>query len=191
MASEYLGTLVVASAVVAALATTHVGQAISGEASRVVCQIAAADCPAQAAETPPGDGLTDEQRRARDLGPSELGEPAPGTPEERIHTRTPPPPGGDQCSSSPDTFQVPGVGRLYDFSYACYGHDLCWQNGTYGGVPRDLFECNRIFLASMRDHCDRRHTGFGSGLLENRCFEIAEVYFAAVQAAALAKLIDE
>ena len=55
----------------------------------------------------------------------------------------------------------------------------------------DLFSCNRIFLRAMRDHCDRRHTGFGSGAAENLCFDAARVYFTAVQAAALKKTHDE
>ena len=50
----------------------------------------------------------------------------------------------------------------------------------------DRLACNRVFLRAMRDHCDRRHTGFGSGTAENLCLDAATVYFAAVEAAARA-----
>lgn len=135
--------------------------------------------------TGPDDGLTDQQRAARDLEPG-LYDDVPGTADERINTTTPPPPDGDQCSYSFD--KVPG---LYDFSYACYAHDLCWQNGTIGGTPMTIGACNDEFRRRMRDHCDRRNTGFGSGFRENICFDAADAYFAGVSAAGVAKTVAD
>jgi hypothetical protein len=134
---------------------------------------------------PPTDGLSDRERAARELQPGRYDD-VPGTAQERMNTTTPPPPGGDQCSFSPD--HVPG---LYDFSYACYAHDLCWQNATMGGSPMTIGQCNDEFRRRMRDHCDRRNTGFGSGFRENLCFDAADTYFAAVSAAGVAKTIHD
>jgi hypothetical protein len=49
--------------------------------------------------------------------------------------------------------------------------------------------CNDEFRRRMRDHCDRRNTGFGSGLRENACFDVADTDFAAVTVAGIAKAV--
>jgi hypothetical protein len=130
---------------------------------------------AEAAQHDDDDGLTERQRAAHDLQPG-LYDDVPGTAQERIATSTPPPPGGDQCTLSPD--KLPG---LYDFSYACYAHDLCWQNGSIGGRQMTIGACNDEFRRRMRDHCDRRNTG----ARERACFAVADIYFAAVSAAGI------
>ncbi len=131
------------------------------------------------------DGLSERERAARDLQPDRYDD-VPGTAEERMNTATPPPPGDDQCS-----FSFDHVAGLYDFSYACYAHDLCWQNGSIGGSDMTIGACNDEFRRRMRDHCDRRNTGFGSGFRENRCFDAADAYFGAVSAAGAAKTIHD
>jgi hypothetical protein len=141
--------------------------------------------PAPRPPAPPDDGLSERERQARDLQPG-LYDDVPGTAQERMNTSTPPPPGGDQCSFSPD--HVPG---LFDFSYACYARHLCWQNGSIGGRSMTIGECNNEFRRRMRDHCDRRNTGWGSGFRENLCFDAADTYFAAVSAAGAAKTIHD
>jgi len=130
---------------------------------------------AEAAANADDDGLTERQRAARDLQPGPYDD-VPGTAQERINTSTPAPPDGDQCTLSPDT--LPG---LHDFSYACYAHDLCWQNGSFGGRPMTIGACNDEFRRRMRDHCDRRNTG----ARERACFAVADIYFAAVSAAGI------
>ena len=103
--------------------------------------------------------------------------PLPGTSAERANTTTPLPPDGDQCSYSPDT-----IAGLVDFSYSCYGHDLCWQNNSYDGVPQSESDCNQIFLDNMRQECDEQNTGFGSSIPEAACKGFAEDYYDAVSA---------
>ena len=51
--------------------------------------------------------------------------------------------------------------------------------------------CNDEFRRRMRDHCDRRNTGFGSGYRENLCLDAADTYFAAVAAAGIAKAVHD
>lgn len=180
MAAEHMGITALAAAVLFALLSAGLPGRIAGEVERRLCTLAGAACEARASERSPEPELTPQQQAARDLGPSEWGEPAPGTPDERIRTRTPPPPSGDQCSHSPDQ-----LGRTYDFNYACYGHDICWQTGGIGGVTMDKFGCNRVFLSDMRRHCDLRH---GSGGVRRRaCRAAAFTYYEAVQAAAIAE----
>jgi Prokaryotic phospholipase A2 len=101
--------------------------------------------------------------------------PLPGTPSERANTTTPLPPGGDQCSSSPDT-----IAGLVDFSYSCYGHDLCWQNNSYNGSPETESSCNQIFLDNMEKECDEQNTGFGSSIPQNACEGFAHDYYMVV-----------
>jgi hypothetical protein len=103
--------------------------------------------------------------------------PLPGTPSERANTSTPLPPDGDQCSSSPDT-----IAGLVDFSYSCYGHDLCWQNNSYNGSSETESSCNDIFLDNMREQCDEQNTGFGSSIPEGICKGFADDYYTAVSA---------
>jgi hypothetical protein len=199
---EYLGLLLLVALVVAA--ATGPVSAIPERISDLVCEISGGgDCEAQAeeqesdqsdaseeSEEPEEPEETPEQREARELGESEFGESPPGTPDERARTTTPPPPGGDQCSMSPD---VAGTGDwiLYDFSYACYGHDVCWQNGTLDGERQTIGSCNQIFEDLMREHCDLRWTGFGSGAPENACFAAASAYREAVDIAGLAKARED
>lgn len=83
--------------------------------------------------------------------------PLPGNPQERANTTTPLPPGGDQCSYSPDALP-----ELVDVSFPCYGHDLCRQNNSYDGVEQTERGCNGIFLDNMRAECDEQNTGFGA-----------------------------
>jgi Prokaryotic phospholipase A2 len=103
--------------------------------------------------------------------------PLPGTSSERANTTTPLPPDGDQCSWAPDT-----IAGLVDFSYSCYGHDLCWQNNSYNGSPETESSCNEIFLDNMREECDEQNTGFGSSIPEGICKGFAEDYYDAVSA---------
>jgi hypothetical protein len=104
--------------------------------------------------------------------------PLPGTSSERANTSTPLPPDGDQCSYSPDT-----ISGIVDFSYSCYGHDLCWQNNSYNGVSESESSCNQIFLDNMREECDEQNTGFGSSIPEGVCKGTAETYYEAVSVA--------
>lgn len=106
--------------------------------------------------------------------------PLPGTPSERANTTTPLPPRGDQCSYSPDTI----VG-IVDFSYSCYGHDLCWQNNSYNGTRQSESSCNRIFLDNMRRECDEQNTGFLSSMPESVCMVAAEDYYTIVASISL------
>jgi len=76
-----------------------------------------------------------------------------GTPAERANTSTPPPPGGDQCSlGAPDL-----VWSLYDFSWACYAHDVCYQNHQLNGQDHSRAGCDDIFRAKMNAECNSRH----------------------------------
>jgi hypothetical protein len=110
---------VVALAAALATVTPSLGGRVTGAFACVIervdgggaCGGPSSDGSAQAATN--DDGLTERQRAARDLRSGLYGD-VPGTAQERINTSTPPPPGGDQCTASPD--KVPG---LYDFSYAC------------------------------------------------------------------------
>jgi hypothetical protein len=185
---EYLAMAVGVVAVAATLATVtpSLGEQVTGAFGCVIERVGGGGGPcgspsasagsAEAAATAGvDDGLTDRQRAARDLQPGRYDD-VPGTAQERINTSTPAPPAGDQCTLSPDT--LPG---LYDFSYACYAHDLCWQNGSFGGRPMTISACNEEFRRRMRDHCDRRNTG----ARERACFAVADIYFAAVSAAGI------
>jgi hypothetical protein len=186
---EYLAIAVgvVALAAVLATVTPSLGERVTSAFACVIERVGAGGGPcgsqtanagsAEAAQPDDDDGLTERQRAARDLQPG-LYDDVPGTTQERIDTSTPPQPGGDQCTLSPD--KLPG---LYDFSYACYAHDLCWQNGSIGGRPMTIGACNDEFRRRMRDHCDRRNTG----ARERACPAIADIYFAAVSAAGIVK----
>jgi hypothetical protein len=129
---EYLAIAAGVVALAAALATVtpSLGERVTGAFACVIDRVGGGACGGQSgagsakAAEPVDDGLTERQRAARDLQPG-LYDDVPGTAQERIATSAPPPPGGDQCTLSPD--KVPG---LCDFSYACYAHDLCWQNGS-------------------------------------------------------------
>jgi Prokaryotic phospholipase A2 len=190
---EYLAIAagVVALAAPLAVVTPSLGEKVAGTFACVIDRVGGGGgtcgSPSGSAEaaTPVDDGLSERERAARDLQPG-IYDDVPGTAQERIATSTPPPPAGDQCTASPD--KVPG---LYDFSYGCYAHDLCWQNGSIGGRPMTIGACNDEFRRRMRDHCDRRNTGFGSGVRENACFDVADTYFAAVSAAGIAKAVHD
>jgi Prokaryotic phospholipase A2 len=101
----------------------------------------------------------------------------PGTAAERANTTTPGPPGGDQCSFSPDT-----IAGIVDFSVSCYGHDLCWQNNSYNGRSQTETSCNEIFRDNLRQQCDEQNTGFGSSIPEGVCMSAAQDYYTAVSA---------
>ena len=103
--------------------------------------------------------------------------PLPGTQSERANTSTPLPPDGDQCTGSPDT-----IAGIVDFSYSCYGHDLCWQNASYNGSYESESSCNSIFLDNMYEECDEQNTGFGSSIPEGICKDAADHYYAVVSA---------
>jgi phospholipase A2-like protein len=194
---EYLAIAAGVVALAAALATVtpSLGDRVTGAFACVIDRVghgggacgsqSASAGSAEAAQPDDDDELTERQRAARDLQPGRYDD-VPGTAQERINTSTPPPAAGDQCTLSPD--KLPG---LYDFSYACYAHDLCWQNGSIGGTPMTIGACNDEFRRRMRDHCDRRNTGFGSGVRENACFDVADTYFAAVSAAGIAKAVRD
>jgi hypothetical protein len=181
---EYLAIAVGVVAVAATLATVmpSLGERVTGAFACVIERVGGGGGPCGSPSASAGsaeaaanddDRLTERQRAARDLQPGPYDD-VPGTAQERINTSTPPPPGGDQCTLSPDT-----IAGLYDFSYACYAHDLCWQNGSFGGRPMTVAACNDEFRRRMRDHCDRRHTG----ARERACFGIADIYYAAVSVA--------
>jgi len=100
-----------------------------------------------------------------------------GTPAERANTSTPPPPGGDQCSlGSPDL-----VKGLYDFSWACYAHDVCYQNHQLNGQNHSRAGCDSIFLAKMDAECKSRHSSWNPK--RTLCLHVSEAYWAAVRAA--------
>lgn len=155
------GAIVLALAAGVARAAPSVAEAVAGE---LRCLVTGGACPAQAAGEPPPDLLP---------GPFDD---VPGTRDERDRTSTPRPPAGDQCSRSPDV-----LGALYDFSYACYGHDICWQLGTLGGATTTYAQCNARFLDAMLAHCARRHRASATGA---RCRGAARTYWTAVTAAA-------
>jgi hypothetical protein len=118
---EYLAIAVGAVAVAATLATVtpSVGERVTGAFGCVIDRAVGGGGPcdsqsasagsAEAAQPDDDDGLTERQRAARDLQPG-LYDDVPGTAQERINTSTPPPPGGDQCTLSPDT--LPGLRLL-------------------------------------------------------------------------------
>ncbi len=79
-----------------------------------------------------------------------------GTPAERSNTTTPTNMANDQCS-----LKVPDiVSGVYNFSWACYAHDVCYQNHQLNGIWRSRETCDDIFKAKMDAECLARH---GSG----------------------------
>ncbi|MDQ3850555.1 MAG: phospholipase [Actinomycetota bacterium] len=99
-----------------------------------------------------------------------------GTSAERRNTTTPLPPGGDQCSlGAPD--RVPS---LYDFSWACYAHDVCYQNHQLNGRRRSRLDCDNIFAAKMAAECNARHGRWNPK--RYTCHHAASKYWAAVRA---------
>jgi hypothetical protein len=102
-----------------------------------------------------------------------------GTTAERNNTTTPLPPGGDQCSlGAPDY-----VWSLYDFSWACYAHDVCYQNHQLNGQGRSRLNCDNIMLAKMYAECNSRHGRFNPKRYV--CRNAANHYWAAVRAVGL------
>ena len=98
-----------------------------------------------------------------------------GTPAEQRNTTTPLPPGGDQCSlGAPDY-----VAGLYDFSWACYAHDVCYQNHQLNGVSRTRRNCDDIMLAKMVAECDTRHGRWNPKRYV--CRDVADHYWLAVR----------
>jgi hypothetical protein len=99
-----------------------------------------------------------------------------GTAAERRNTTTPLPPGGDQCSlGAPDY-----VWSLYDFSWACYAHDACYQNHQLNGRKRSRLDCDNIMLAKMVAECDSRHGRWNPKRYV--CRDAATKYWGAVRA---------
>jgi hypothetical protein len=98
-----------------------------------------------------------------------------GTAAERNNTTTPRPPGGDQCSNSPDS-----VVGLYDFSWACYAHDVCYQNHRLNGHAESRFGCDNIFLGKMRHECEYRHGWWSPA--RYTCYDVASTYYGFVRA---------
>jgi hypothetical protein len=99
-----------------------------------------------------------------------------GTAAERKNTTTPLPPGGDQCSlGAPDL-----VWSLYDFSWACYAHDVCYQNHQLNGRGRSRLDCDNIMRAKMFAECDSRHGRWNPKRYV--CRNTANHYWAAVRA---------
>ncbi|MGI9099903.1 MAG: phospholipase A2 [Solirubrobacteraceae bacterium] len=99
-----------------------------------------------------------------------------GTAAERRNTTTPLPPGGDQCSlGAPDY-----VWSLYDFSWACYAHDVCYQNHQLNGRTRSRLDCDNIMLAKMVAECDSRHGRWNPKRYV--CRDAATKYWGAVRA---------
>lgn len=98
-----------------------------------------------------------------------------GTASERARTTTPLPPGGDQCTRSPDS-----VIGFYDFSWACYAHDACYQNHSLNGRAESRFGCDNIFLGKMRHECEYRHAWWSPA--RYRCYDVAWAYYAFVRA---------
>lgn len=96
-----------------------------------------------------------------------------GTEAERRNSTTSLPPGGDQCSlGAPDS-----VKDLYDFSWACYAHDLCYQNHQLNGQERSRSACDNILLAKAVAECDSRNPK------RRACQVAARAYWAGVRAA--------
>jgi hypothetical protein len=137
---------------------------------------------AQNNDLPPGQDLNGSAPNASPLDPGS----APtasnnngaraivGTPDEQRNTSTPLPPDGNQCTASPDS--MPG---LYDFSWACYAHDLCYQNHSVNGVPMSRSECDSMFLTRMLAECDSRHSWWNPA--RYACRDMARTYFLAVR----------
>ncbi len=99
-----------------------------------------------------------------------------GTAAEQRNTTTPRPPGGDQCSlGSPDS--LPG---LYDFSWACYAHDVCYQNHQIGNTRYTRAQCDAIMLFKMYAECEFRHRWWSPA--RGVCRNAANAYYAAVRA---------
>jgi DNA/RNA non-specific endonuclease/Bacterial TSP3 repeat len=76
-AAEYLGALLVISVIVAAIATTTVGELIGSTVRSLVCEIAQRDCSAEAtaraaARDSDGDGLTDGEEAALGTNPRDI-----------------------------------------------------------------------------------------------------------------------
>ena len=100
-----------------------------------------------------------------------------GTPAERSNTTTPPHPSKDQCSlKAPDA-----SGSLFDFSMACYAHDVCYQNHQLNGRRRGRADCDAILRAKMTAECTSRHGRFNPRRLE--CLGYVPFYWTAVRAA--------
>jgi len=100
-----------------------------------------------------------------------------GTSRERAYTTTPLPPGGDQCSlGAPDS-----VRGLYDFSWACYAHDVCYQNHALNGRNRSRGDCDAILLTKARAECDSRHNRWNPK--RYACRDIATYYWEGVRVA--------
>jgi hypothetical protein len=190
---EYSGVLLAGGAVVLALVTAapSIGADIAGGITGATCEVTGETCSEDGGDEgsePPLDPPPEPSERAEPGQECPQDPELPGNCSEQRTTATPLPPAGDQCSWAPDEGSIGGISALtlYDFSYACYGHDLCWQNGSYEGERKTRHQCNEIFHEKMREHCNERHTGFGSGFAENRCFDVAECYYIAVEAASAA-----
>lgn len=99
-----------------------------------------------------------------------------GTPAEQRNTTTQLPPGGDQCSlGSPDS-----VRAVYDFSWACYAHDVCYQNHQIGNTRYSRVQCDTIMLLKMYAECDARHRWWSP--TRSVCRSAGNAYFGAVRA---------
>ena len=99
-----------------------------------------------------------------------------GTSVERRNTTTPLPPGGDQCSlKAPDS-----VWGLYDFSWACYAHDVCYQNHQLNGRSRSRLDCDNILRAKAWAECDSRHGRWNPK--RYACRDVANRYWLVVRA---------
>lgn len=97
-----------------------------------------------------------------------------GSPAERSNTTTPAPPNEEQCSLGARDV----IKGLFDFSWACYAHDVCYQNHQLNGIVRDRAGCDAIFLAKMKAECKSRHR---RGLKRSACNRVAATYYRAVR----------
>ncbi len=102
-----------------------------------------------------------------------------GTEAERRNTTTQLPPDGDQCSlGAPDMIPL-----LYEFSWACYAHDVCYQNHQLNGVVRTRRRCDDIMLAKMHAECDSRHSWYNPN--RHVCRRAGDAYYGVVRAVGL------
>ena len=80
----------------------------------------------------------------------------------------------DYCTSSPDEFPNP-FGANADFRGPCARHDLCYASST------SKFTCDNHLHGDMVSNCEDSYSWYN--LARGACYDVADVYWAAVVAA--------
>lgn len=88
-------------------------------------------------------------------------------------------PGGptpvDGCTAVPDS------GPGFDFTEACNDHDRCYYERPYGDSADARRQCDRDFLAAMRQWCDDEWSSWRDELTRRGCRSVAWLYYVGVR----------